>query len=100
MGNTSFDEDFGVNAVELLGYDGKNLQRINASNLSLQIDYSGGSNPIYIGIASPGTATSENKWQIKKLTFDGNNNITSIAYAGGAPDFNQIYDDRASLSYS
>jgi hypothetical protein len=29
MGNTSFDEDFGVNAVEIVGFDGTVLRRIS-----------------------------------------------------------------------
>lgn len=100
IGNSSYDADFDVQMFEPLGYDGQSLQRLNASNLALQLDYSGGSNPIYIAIAKPGTATSTAKWQIKKLTFDGNNNITKIEYANGSPNFDQIYDNRASLSYS
>lgn len=100
MGNSSFDETFAVNTVEPLGFDGVNLQRLNASNLALQLHYDGSSNPIYIGIAKPGTATSAAFWQIRKLTFDGGNNVTSIKYASGSPDFNQIWDDRAGLSYS
>ena len=98
--NQSFDTDFGVSVVELLGYDGQNLQRINASNLSLQLDYSGGTNPIYIGLATPGSLTSAAVWQIRLLTWDGNNNPTQIQYANGSPSFDQIYDNRGNLSYS
>lgn len=98
--NRSFDEDFLTSVVQPLGYDGVNLQRQNASSLSLQIDYVGGTNPIYIGIAAPGTLTSAALWQVRKLTFDGNNNITVIKYAGGSPSFNAIYDNRTSLTYS
>lgn len=65
-----------------------------------EIDYVGGSNPIYVGLAQPGTATSAASWQIKKITYDGNNNPTSILYAVGSGSFNQIWDNRASLTYS
>lgn len=98
--NQSFDTDYGVNVVENLEFDGVNLQRAKSSNLALQMDYAGGSNPVYLGQATPGTATSTALWQIRKLTFDGNNNITKIEYANGSPSFNQVYDDRAGLSYS
>lgn len=68
------------------------------------IDYVGGTNPIYIGKAQPGTATSDPLWQICKLTFDVNNNVTAIQYAIGAASaygsFDYIWDNRASLTYS
>ena len=67
---------------------------------TIVIDYVSGTNPIYIGSAVPGTATSDNKWQIKKLTFDGNNNPTAIQFAGGSPSYTNIWDNRASLTYS
>lgn len=100
MGNTSFDEDFGINATEPLEFDGVGLQRVNSSNISLRLEYDGSSNPIYIGRAKVGTATSTALWQIRKLAFDGSGNVTSIKYANGSPDYNQIWDNRAGLSYS
>jgi hypothetical protein len=100
MGNTSFDEEFSVNAVENLGYDGTQLQRKFADALLYKFDYNGGTNPVYIGVAAPGTATSTQKWLIKKLTFDGSDNVTDIQYPSGSPNFNQAWDDRAGLSYS
>lgn len=65
-----------------------------------EIDYVGGSNPTYIGLAVPGTATSTAAWQIRKLTFDGSNNVTSILFAGGSFAYTAIWDNRAALSYS
>lgn len=56
--------------------------------------------PEYIGWADPGVATSEAKWQIRKFTYDANGFVTAIQYAGGAPRFDQIYDNLASLSYA
>lgn len=98
--NQSFDQVNQMLMFEPVGQDGQNIQRPNADNLSLQIDYDGGTNPIYYGVAAPGTATSATFWLIKKLTFDGNNNVTAIQYAGGTPSFNAIWDNRASLPYS
>lgn len=98
--NQSFDEVYRTLVIQLLGSDGVSLQRQNASNLALQLDYDGGTNPVYLGIAAPGSATSASTWQVRKLTFDGNNNITKMEYADGSPEFDQVWDDRASLSYS
>lgn len=100
IANQGFDQDFQVPVAEGLGYDGQGLQRLNANNLTMQLDYNSGTNPIYIGVASPGTATSSALWKIIKLTFDGNNNVTAIQYANGTPNFDQIWDNRSSLSYS
>lgn len=52
----------------------------------------------YIGKAKIGTATSEAKWQIQKLGVAGS--VTSITWADGDSSFNNIWDNRASLSYS
>lgn len=98
--NLSFDVDFLTKVIQVMGYDGQNLQRQNASNMSLQLDYVGGTNPVYLGIAAPGTTTATAKWQIRKLTFDGNNNITKMEYSNGSSSFDQVWNDRAGLSYS
>lgn len=57
-------------------------------------------NPIYIGLALIKSAKSAAVWQIRKMTYDGNNNLTDIQWAGGSPTFDQKWDDRATLSYS
>lgn len=65
-----------------------------------ELDYAGGTNPIYIGLANPGSSTSASVWQIKKLAFDSNNNPISILYANGSSLFNVAWDSRAALPYS
>jgi len=50
----------------------------------------------YVGIASPGTATSAASWQIKRIT----NASDDVDWAGGDTAFNNIWDNYASLSYS
>ena len=55
-------------------------------------------NTTYIGEATPGTATSEAKWRIKKISVSGT--VTSISWAGGSRSFDQIWDNRLSLSYN
>lgn len=65
-----------------------------------EIDYDVNSNPLYLGKAVPGTATSSPLWQIRKFTYDINSNLTVIQFANGTNDFTQIWDNRASLPYS
>ena len=63
-------------------------------------DYVGGTNPIYIGMAVPGTATATAGWQLRKLAYDANGNVTSILHANGVADFTNVWDSRAAYSYS
>lgn len=96
--NQSFDEDYGLLVFEGAGFDGVSQQRLNASNLNLRLEYDVSNNPIYLGLAAPGSLTTEEKWQIRYLTFDASNNVTSMSYANGTPNFDKIWDNRA-ISY-
>jgi len=50
----------------------------------------------YICEAVPGTATSAAAWRVQRVSVSGT--VTTIRYAG-AGAFNQIADNRASLTY-
>lgn len=52
----------------------------------------------YIGIAPLGSATSTEVWQIRRIQLDGT--TSKFKYANGSRRFNQIWDNRASLTYS
>jgi hypothetical protein len=53
---------------------------------------------VYIGEAAPGTVTSAASWRIKRIN---SGTITAeILYADGDDSFNQIWDNRANISYS
>lgn len=53
----------------------------------------------YLGHADPGTATSSALWRIQHLTFGAGGDVT-ITWADGDALFNNVWDDRAGLSYS
>lgn len=57
--------------------------------------------PIYKGMCAPGESsrTDEPIWMIAKYTYDGAG-VESILWAVGSNDFNQIWDDRATLTYA
>ncbi len=57
-----------------------------------------GSGVCYVGKAAPGTATSAASWQVFRLT-EASGDLTMV-WADGDADFNNVWDDRASLSYS
>jgi hypothetical protein len=52
----------------------------------------------YVGEAATGTITSDPQWRIKRLTQSGT--VLLIEWADGDGAFNNVWDSRASLSYS
>lgn len=80
-----------------VGPDG-NAYSESPSDLQIRIATdSGTATTQYIGKAAPGVATSEAKWQIKKLNEATG---TVITFADGDIEFDNIWDNRQSLSYS
>lgn len=78
---------------------GKSVSITDTEKYTIATAYSGG-NLIYVGKAAPGTAKSASFWQIMKLTYDISDNLTDIQWADGDKKFDNIWDNRASLSYS
>ena len=54
----------------------------------------------YICTADSGVATSAARWQVTRLTYDTSDRVSTIQWAGGNDAFDQICDNRASLTYS
>lgn len=67
----------------------------NEVNLKLDEAVSG---TTYIGKAPHGAATSSASWQIKRIVESAG--VTTITWADGNSAFDNIWDNRASLSYS
>lgn len=53
----------------------------------------------YRGDATPGTATSASAWRIQRLTQQSDGD-TEVLFADGNDNFDNIWDNRLSLSYS
>jgi hypothetical protein len=64
------------------------------------IEYDASNNPVYLGLASPGTLDSVGGWQIRKIVYDVDNNPTDVDFASGSNKFDKVWDDRASYVYS
>jgi hypothetical protein len=62
-------------------------------------DYNAGGSPVYIGKAAFGSAKSAAVWQIQRLVYTGDN-LTDILWADGDTEFDNVWDNRAGLSYS
>lgn len=56
--------------------------------------------PEYIGMAVAGSATSDAVWQIRKIAYSAAGKPTSILYADGDLEFNNVWDTPSGLSYS
>ena len=52
----------------------------------------------YLGKADPGTGAASALWQIQRITTSGT--VTTIEFADGNSDFDNVWNNRASLSYS
>jgi hypothetical protein len=55
-------------------------------------------NVTYLGLAQLGALPSEPKWQIRAIIKNGA--FTSVKYANGSIAYDQVWDDRAGLTYS
>ena len=64
--------------------------------LTVRLDEPGGG-ITYVGDSVPGTAASEGAWRIKRLTETAT--LLTIQYADGDQDFDNVWDNRASLTY-
>ena len=53
----------------------------------------------YVGEAIPGTLDSSASWRIKRLTLGLDDDVVT-EWAGGNANFDKVWNDRASLSYS
>lgn len=102
--NLGFDGDFGVPVSEIVKLNPANTTKnasidrdiTDALALRVAVD-SGDTNVQYVGEARIGTTTSEAKWRIQKINKTTG---TVITWADGDGEFDNIWDNRESLSYS
>lgn len=78
---------------------GKKLVISESEQYNFVGEYDGSDNLIYAGFALPGVLTSEPRWKIMKLNYTGTN-LVSTQRADGNKKFDNVWDDRATLSYS
>lgn len=101
--NKSKDDAFDVLVVEPVEYVPANgataatVSRKTSDQLEFKVDEVDSSTK-YVGFAAPGTATSEAKWQIQKISVSGT--VKSGVYADRNTNFDNVWDNRTSLTYS
>lgn len=71
---------------------------VDQAEYATQIDEAAGS-ITYVGKAAIGTATSAAAWQVYRMDESGDPELI-ILWADGDNNFDNIWDNRASLSYS
>jgi hypothetical protein len=79
-----------------------NQQPVPWKNLRTILDYNASNNLQYIGMAPVGSLSASAVWQIQEVKYEVVNStdvISSISYAAQTAAFNQIFDNRTTLSY-
>lgn len=76
--------------------NGETLIAANPTPVAVRLDEASAT-ITYVGTAAPGTLTSAASWAIKRL--DSTSGLV-VLWADGNSNFDNIWDDRASLSYS
>lgn len=71
-----------------------------AGKFAIQIDDVSTTNVKYIGKASVGSSTASAVWQIMKIDKSGTPITTVITFADGNSNFDNVYSNRTSLTYS
>jgi len=75
------------------------MNTIYLKNYAKHFDMSADGLTAYMGKAEIGTATSAALWQVKKFVFNAENDVI-ITWADGNDSYDNIWDNRAALSYS
>ena len=62
-----------------------------------RIDYDGGTSPVYLGYAAPGTNTGSANWQLRKIEYSGTApQLTSaVLFGSGNTSFDKVWDNRS-----
>ena len=82
----------------LFGEKDRRIYRVDMAEVAMRAINDGNGNPTYLGYAIIGTDTSLPRWQIRKMTYDVNNAITSVTWPvndEGVPSNNYefVWDD-------
>lgn len=78
---------------------------VENSEVELRAQNDANGNPIYLGRAKAGVAESEDRWQIRFITYDGNQGVTSIEWpendlGNPSTEYEFVWDDRATYTFS
>jgi hypothetical protein len=75
-----------------------NFIESQTQEFAIRIDEQSTASVTYIGNAKIASATSAAVWQIKKIDESGS--VITVTWADGNSNFDNVWNDRLSLSYS
>jgi YD repeat-containing protein len=76
------------------------VEYVEGAQWTVALAYDANGNLQYVGWARPGTAKSAAEWRIIKLTYDASAKLTDVGYAGGLDTFVNVWDSRATYTYT
>jgi hypothetical protein len=82
-----FNQVFAIDKLRVSSFTGEMALRIDEAD----------ANTIYIGKAKVGSSSSSPLWQIQKIVVSGT--VTNFLWADGDMNFDNIWDDRTTISY-
>ena len=67
------------------------------TQLIQRMDYEDKMQPVYIGLAPPGTNTGSANWQIRKNEFSGTHPelVVGVLFGSGNTNFDKVWSDRS-----
>ena len=68
------------------------------THFQTRVDYANATTNYY-GLATPGAATTDAAWQIRKETLDASGRTTLVQFAGSTHHFVNVWDNRTGLVY-
>lgn len=66
----------------------------------INLVYDGSGNLVYVGKANSGKLTSEEAWQIMKLSYTVGGDLQTVTFANGSPAFVFVMDNAATYTFS
>ncbi len=76
------------------------IQQMGVYARRVNLDVVGAVTTIYKGWADYGSATSATVWRVQKIVIDETTGLILTDTQAGTGAFDQIYDDRTSLTYT
>lgn len=95
----------GQNRPFRFGTDDKRVYIVQDSEVALNALNNIYGDPVYVGRAKTVVADSDDKWQLRKITYDSNRGITKVEWAEtdnsiASPDFEFIWTNNSKLTIS
>jgi len=94
----------GQNRPFKYGEKDRRIFLVENSEVALQVENDANRNPIFLGRAKVGTVISEQKWQIKFITYDAEGEVLSVEWpendqGNNSAEYEFEWDERDTYTY-